>query len=80
MACRWRRCCDPGSGTRVIYVPSVTHTTISFTTSSFGGFSSFVLLDGRDVAIALKGATVYSHYYQGSVGDPEPLYRKLRRD
>ena len=43
------------------------------------GFSSFVLPDGRDVSIALKGATVYSHYYQGSVGDPEPLYRKTHR-
>lgn len=44
------------------------------------GFSSFVLPEGRDVAIALKGTTVYSHYYQGSVGDPEPLFRKARRD
>ena len=44
------------------------------------GFSSFVLPDGRDVSIALKGATVYSHYYQSSVGDPEPLYRKIRRE
>lgn len=44
------------------------------------GFSSFVLPDGRDVAIALKGITVYSHYYQGSVGDPEPLFRKMRRE
>lgn len=44
------------------------------------GFSSFVLPEGRDVSIALKGATVYSHYYQSSVGDPEPLYRKIRRE
>jgi uncharacterized protein (DUF934 family) len=43
------------------------------------GFSSFVLPDGRDVAVALKGTTVYSHYYQGSVRDPEPLYRKTKR-
>jgi len=43
------------------------------------GFSSFVLPDGRDVAVALKGTTVYSHYYQGSVRDPQPLYRKTSR-
>ena len=43
------------------------------------GFSSFVLPDGRDVQIALKGTRVYSHYYQGSIGDPEPLFRKTRR-
>jgi len=43
------------------------------------GFSSLVLPDGRDVAVALKGTEVYSHYYQGSVGDPEPLFRKTRR-
>ncbi len=44
------------------------------------GFSSLVLPDGRDVAVALKGTRVYSHYYQGSVGDPEPLFRKTRRE
>lgn len=43
------------------------------------GFSSFVLPDGRDVEVALKGTAVYSHYYQGSVRDPEPLYRKANR-
>lgn len=43
------------------------------------GFSSFVLPDGRDVEVALRGSRVYSHYYQGSVRDPRPLYRKTRR-
>jgi uncharacterized protein (DUF934 family) len=43
------------------------------------GFSSFVLPDGRDVAVALRGTQVYSHYYQGSVRDPQPLYRRVRR-
>ncbi len=43
------------------------------------GFSSFVLPDGRSVDVALRGTQVYSHYYQGSVRDPEPLYRKASR-
>ena len=34
------------------------------------GFSSFELPEGRDVEVALRGAAVYSRYYQASVTAP----------
>ena len=43
------------------------------------GFSSFELAEGRDVEVALRGAAVYSRYYQASVADPAPLVSKLKK-
>ncbi|MEZ5597154.1 MAG: DUF934 domain-containing protein [Pseudomonadales bacterium] len=43
------------------------------------GFTSFVLPDGKDTAVALRSVNVHRHYYQGSVTDPTPLFRSVAR-
>ena len=42
------------------------------------GFTSLLLPDGRDLDVALRGAGVYSRYYQPSAADPTPLERQLK--
>jgi uncharacterized protein (DUF934 family) len=43
------------------------------------GFDSVVLAEGRNLDVARRGATVMSDYYQGSVIDPQPAFRRRAR-
>jgi uncharacterized protein (DUF934 family) len=43
------------------------------------GFDSVLFADGRDLATALAGATVLSDFYQGSVVEPAPAFRRIAR-
>lgn len=43
------------------------------------GFDSFQLPDGRDPAVALSALHSLSDFYQGSVVDPRPAFRRLAR-
>jgi uncharacterized protein (DUF934 family) len=40
------------------------------------GFDAFVLAAGRDPEAALVAFNEFSHFYQGSVEDPVPLFRQ----
>ncbi len=44
------------------------------------GFDAFAVPVDRDVEAALTGLTVMREYYQGSVIEPEPLFRRVARD
>jgi uncharacterized protein (DUF934 family) len=43
------------------------------------GFDSFQLPDGRDPTIALKALNSLTDFYQGSVKDPLPAFRRVTR-
>jgi uncharacterized protein (DUF934 family) len=43
------------------------------------GFDSLLLADGRDVETALRASALDGPYYQGSVVEPRPAFRRLRR-
>jgi len=43
------------------------------------GFNSFQLPDGRDPAVALAALRSLSDFYQGSVIDPRPAFRRVAR-
>jgi len=43
------------------------------------GFDSLLLPEGRDVATALAAFTLGDRYYQGSVVEPQPAFRRVRR-
>jgi uncharacterized protein (DUF934 family) len=43
------------------------------------GFDSFVLPDERDPAAALAALAPYSDYYQGSIEEPSPAFRRVGR-
>jgi uncharacterized protein (DUF934 family) len=43
------------------------------------GFDSFQLPDGRDPAVALAALHSLSDFYQGSVIDPRPAFRRVAR-
>lgn len=43
------------------------------------GFDSFQLPDGRDPAVALDALHALSDFYQGSVIDPRPAFRRVAR-
>ncbi len=43
------------------------------------GFDSYELPDGHDPAIALAAMNPYTEYYQGSVVDPRPAFRRVAR-
>lgn len=43
------------------------------------GFDSFQLPDGRDPTIALKALHSLTDFYQGSVKDPLPAFRRVTR-
>ena len=43
------------------------------------GFDSVLFPEGRDLATAVAGATVLSDFYQGSVVEPAPAFRRVVR-
>ncbi len=43
------------------------------------GFDSFQLPDGRDPSVALKALNSLTDFYQGSVLDPLPAFRRVAR-
>lgn len=43
------------------------------------GFDSLLLPDDRNVEVALRGLAVYSDYYQGSVIEARPAFRRIAR-
>jgi len=43
------------------------------------GIDSYELPDGHDPSIALAALKPYSEYYQGSVVDPRPAFRRIAR-
>ena len=43
------------------------------------GFDSYQLPDGRDAAVAIAALGPYSEYYQGSVVEPQPAFRRITR-
>jgi uncharacterized protein (DUF934 family) len=43
------------------------------------GFDSFQLPDGRDPTVALKALHSLTEFYQGSVTDPLPAFRRVAR-
>jgi len=43
------------------------------------GFDAYELPDGHDPAVALASMASYSDYYQGSVIDPRPAFRRVVR-
>jgi uncharacterized protein (DUF934 family) len=43
------------------------------------GFDSVVFAEGRDLATALAGSSVLSDFYQGSVVEPLPAFRRVER-
>ena len=43
------------------------------------GFTSFLIPDGRDPNTALSALAPYSDYYQASVVEPKPAYRRNGR-
>ena len=43
------------------------------------GFDSVLFAEGRDLPTALAGATVLSDFYQGSVVEPAPAFRRVAR-
>ena len=43
------------------------------------GFDSFLLPDGRQVGLEDAVLAPYSDYYQASVLNPSPAYRRIRR-
>lgn len=44
------------------------------------GFDAYATRQDRNIHDALKGLTVFSETYQGSVDQPVPLYRRAQRD
>ncbi|NJN52771.1 MAG: DUF934 domain-containing protein [Gammaproteobacteria bacterium] len=43
------------------------------------GFDSYLLPDGRNTEVAQRGLSVMSDYYQGSVIDPQPAFKRHQR-
>ena len=43
------------------------------------GIDSFALVEGKDVAAALRALEDFSVTYQGATDDPRPLYRRVTR-
>ena len=43
------------------------------------GFTSFLVPDGRSLETALETLAPYSDYYQASVIEPEPAFRRIGR-
>lgn len=43
------------------------------------GFDSLLLPPGRNIDVAKRGLSVMSHYYQGSVIEPKPAFRRVQR-
>ncbi len=43
------------------------------------GFDSLLLGDDRNIDVARRGLNVMTHYYQGSVIEPRPAFRRLQR-
>ena len=43
------------------------------------GFDAYELVDGKDVAAALRGLKDFSVTYQAATDEPRPLYRRVHR-
>jgi hypothetical protein len=72
--------CARASATRANCARSATCCATSCSRCSRCGFDAYATRQDRSIVDALKGLTVFSETYQGSVDQPLPLFRRHQRD